>query len=49
MHALNPSEQLAPVSLPEGFGFFRALALCIVFDALLAGLFLAWRALPWLH
>ena len=35
MHGLNPSEQLAPVSLPEGFGFFRALWLCIVFDLVL--------------
>ena len=43
------SDQLAPPTLPEGFGFFRAVCLCIAFDALLGALFLAWRALPWLH
>lgn len=34
---------------PESHGFCRAMLLCIAFDLLLAALFLAWRALPWLH
>ena len=49
MHGMTNREQLLPPSLPEGFGFFRALWWCIAFDAALALIYLAWRALPWLH
>ena len=36
MNRLPACETLVPPSLPEGFGFFRALCWCIAFDALLA-------------
>lgn len=48
MQGLSDREQLLPPSLPEGFGLFRALGWCAVFDLLLALIYLAWRALPWL-
>ena len=50
MNARPMSERLAPASLPEGFGFFRAVSLCIAFDLLMALLIAAARGvLSWLH
>ena len=44
MNGRPMSERLAPASRPEGFGFFRALALCFVFDLVLAVLITGvWR------
>ena len=50
MQSLNLSDQLAPTSPREDFGFFRAMRWCIAFDLLLALLIFAARGgLQWLH
>lgn len=41
-------ERLAPPSLPEDLGIFRAMGWCLAFDLLLVALFLGWRGLAWL-
>ena len=48
MHPLMPPRDILVPQEPETHGFGRAILLCLTFDLLLAGLFLAWRAIPWL-